>query len=224
MPMKGSGATALREIDRFDGGVGWIAYPEERMQRASHALVDGDDVWVIDPVDADGLDDLLADHGEVAGAVVLLDRHTRDAGAIARRHGVAVHRPAWMRGVDSEVDAPVETLGNTVGSTDYAVHKLIDTPVWREASLYHPEDGTLVVPESLGTAPYFLTGGEQFGVHPMVRFTPPRDLGDRAAERVLVGHGEGVMSDAAAAIRDTVANSRRRAPRLYAEAIRDLVA
>lgn len=222
--MKGSGATALREIDRFDGGVGWMAHPEERMQRASHALVDGDDVWVVDPVDADGLDDLLADHGEVAGVVVLLERHTRDAGAVARRHDVAVHRPAWMSGVDADVDAPVETLENTVGSTGYTVHKLVDTPVWREAYLYHPEEATLVVPESLGTAPYFLTGDERIGVHPMLRFTPPRDLGDRAAERVLVSHGEGVMSDAAAAIRDAVANSRRRAPRLYAEAIRSLVA
>jgi len=223
MPMKGSGATALREIDRFEGGVGWIAYPEERMQRASHALVDDGDVWVIDPVDADGVDGLLADLGEVAGVVVLLDRHTRDADVIARRHGVSVHRPAWMDSVDSDLSAPIEDLGRTLGESGYAVHELLDTPVWREAYLYHADDRTLVVPEALGTAPYFRTAGERVGVHPMLRLWPPRDLGDRAADRILVGHGEGVMRDAAAAIGDTVGNARRRTPGLYAEAVRDLV-
>ncbi len=61
MAMKGSGDADLTVIDEFTDGVGWIAYPDETMERASHALsVDGD-VWVLDPVDADGVDDLLAD-------------------------------------------------------------------------------------------------------------------------------------------------------------------
>ena len=58
MGLKAAGDARLHEIDRFDGGVGWIAYPEETMERASHALAvhdeegDADEVWVIDPVDA----------------------------------------------------------------------------------------------------------------------------------------------------------------------------
>ena len=66
MGMKGDGEADLHEIDRFDGGVGWIAYPDEAMERASHAVAvpneesETDDVWVFDPVDAPGLDALDA--------------------------------------------------------------------------------------------------------------------------------------------------------------------
>src|SRR5699024_3715660 len=83
MPMKDTGRTDLVTIDRFDGGVGWLAHPDERMQRASHALSTDDGVWLVDPVDADGLDDLLAEEGDVAGVVILLDRHKRDAARLA---------------------------------------------------------------------------------------------------------------------------------------------
>ena len=84
MPMKGSGpATDFEEIDRRDEGVGWIAYPDERMERASHAFAVDGEVWVVDPVDVDGLDELLAEFGDVAGVVTLLDRHKRDADTVA---------------------------------------------------------------------------------------------------------------------------------------------
>ncbi len=221
--MKGSGSTSLREIDRFEGGVGWLAYPDERMQRASHALADDDGVWVIDPVDARGLDDLLSDLGTVRGVVLLLDRHRRDAATIARRHGVAVHRPSWMSNVDSELDVPIDDVENTLDGTGYRVHKLVDWPVWREAYLYDEARGTLVVPEALGTAPYYCTSDERLGVHPMLRALPPTELADVAVDRVLVGHGEGIHEDATRAVRDAVRNSRRRAPALYARTVREFV-
>jgi len=69
MELKADGDADLHEIDRFDRGVGWIAYPGEAMERASHAIAvpneesETDDVWVFDPVDAPGVDDLLADPG-----------------------------------------------------------------------------------------------------------------------------------------------------------------
>ena len=224
--MKGSGATDLREIDRFDGGLGWIAYPDEQMQRASHALVGDDGVWLVDPVDADGLDDLLAELGEVAGVAVLLNRHARDAGAIAARHGVDVHRPAWMADVDPKVDAPegvaIRDTGGRLGDSGYRVEKLTDSFGWREAVAYDPDGRTLVVPESLGGASYFLAGGEQVGVHPALRLLPPRALADYDAERLLVGHGEGVLADAAGAIRDAIDGSRRRAPGLYLDTVREM--
>jgi hypothetical protein len=51
--MKGSGvARDWREIDRYDRGIGWIAYPEETMQRASHVLASDGGAWVVDFVDA----------------------------------------------------------------------------------------------------------------------------------------------------------------------------
>ena len=219
MPMKGSGETEVEIVDRFDGGAGWIAYPDERMQRASHAIEGDDGVWVVDPVDGDGVDELLSDLGEVAGVVTLFERHRRDAGTFAERHGVSVHVPEWMSGVASEIDAPVERFGSTIGGFDSI--RLVDNPLWQEAVLFDGE--TLVVPEAVGTASYFLTRDERLGVHPMLRIRPPRSLLSYDVERVLVGHGAGVLDGAVDAIRDAVENGRRRTPTLYANAIRDLL-
>ncbi|MCU4718991.1 hypothetical protein [Halapricum hydrolyticum] len=224
MPLKGSGPARMREIDRYDGGVGWIAHPDEQMQRASHAVVgENGGVWVLDPVDTDGVDDLLAEYGEVEGVAVLLDRHKRDAATVARRHDVPVYVPEWMSGVASELDALVERVHVDLGDSGFGVHELIDTPLWQEAVLYGEHDETLVVPEALGTAEYFLTGEETLGVHPALRLKPPRSLRRFAPERVLVGHGEGVLGDAAGAIADALRGARRRAPRLYAETVRSML-
>lgn len=231
MPMKGSGSTELQEIDRGDDRVGWIAHPDEGMQRASHALVDSDGdgnengteedgVWLVDPVDAGGLDELLAEFGPVLGVVVLLDRHKRDAGAIARRHDVSVYRPTWMHSIDESIEAPVRALGTELGGTGYRVRKRLDLPIWKEAVLYRPDDGSLLVPESLGTVDYFCAPGERLGVHPMLRLTPPGDLGGLAVDHVLVGHGPGVTDDAQQAIRDAISGSRSRVPSLAWSALR----
>lgn len=218
MPMKGSGATELAEIDRFEGGVGWIAYPDERMQRASHALVGDDGVWLVDPVDASGLDGLVDEFGDVAGVVLLLDRHERDAAAIARRHDVSVYVPSWMSGMS--LDAPTERFSGTLGETGYRLRK-IATPLWQEAALYHAEERTLVVSEALGTAEYVRTDAERLGVHPALRLFPPRrSFRDCSPEHILVGHGAGIHADANAALSDALDGSRRRAPSLYAKTAR----
>lgn len=152
MPAKASGrATAVREIDRFEGGIGWLAHPEERMQRASHALVAGDGVWVVDPVDFDGLDDRLATLGSVAGVVVLSNWHARDAGVIAARHDVPVHVPAWVTRVAGRVDASVERFDDELADTGYQTRRITPHPLWREAALFNPDDGTLIVADSVGT-------------------------------------------------------------------------
>lgn len=222
MPMKGSGeATEYREIDRREHGVGWIAYPSETMQRASHAFeVDGE-VWVVDPVDVDSLDDLLAEFGEVAGVVTLLDRHKRDAATIANRHDVAVSVPTWMDGVAPELDAPVDRVHSTLGDTGCRIHRLIDNRFWQEAALSIDVDDTLLVPESVGTASYFRTSGERLGVHPMVRLFPPSELRRFSPERVLVCHGDGVHDDTSRALADAVSNARRRTPRLYGQILKN---
>ena len=105
--MKGSGqAAAWQEIDEFDGGTGWIAYPDERLQRASHALVSGDGRYLVDPVAFDGIGKFLDERGGVAGIVVLLNRHKRDAAELANRFEVPVYLPEFMNGVARELDAP----------------------------------------------------------------------------------------------------------------------
>ena len=218
MPMKGDGSTTLAEIDRFDGGVGWIAYPDETMQRASHALETDDGLWLVDPVDATDLDELLGEFGDVAGVVVCLDRHKRDAARIARRHDVSVHIPRWMSGVAAKLDAPIERVDGHLGETDYELFEIRNSsvPPWQEAGLYNAETGTLVVPESVGTASYFTVDSERLGVHPMLRLLPPRDvLGRFSPDRVLVGHGNGVFDDAAGALSDALAGSKRNAVSLY---------
>jgi hypothetical protein len=237
MPMKGSGRGECREIDRRAGGVGWIAHPEETMQRASHALAvggttgggsaDGEpagdaDVWLVDPVDAEGLDALLAPFGDVAGVVTLLDRHERDAAALARRHGVSAWVPSWMGGVAASLDAPVERFDGELADTGYRLREVVNNPVWKEGLLYDEDDGVAVIPEAVGTASYFRARDERLGVHPMLRLLPPRRaFRELAPDRVLVGHGAGIERDATAALRDALDGSRRRAPGAYAKAFRD---
>lgn len=225
--MKADGHAELHEIDRFEGGVGWIAYPDETMQRASHALAvpneesETDDVWVIDPVDAPGLDELLAEFGTVAGVVVGLDRHKRDSAAVATRHEVPVYVPEWMTGVAGELDAPVERFGSRLADTGFEAFRIRDSslPPWQEVGLFDGE--TLVVPESLGSSSYFRGERERLGVHPMLRLTPPSDaLSGLNPDRVLVGHGVGVLDDAGLALEDALSGSRRKAPGLYAKTIR----
>jgi len=226
MPMKATGtATGFAEIDRFEDGVGWIAHPDEEMRRASHALRvpagEGDDedgVLVVDPVDADGVDDLFAEFGDVRGVVVLMDRHGRDAAAIAERHDVPIYVPSF---VDPGIDARTQPVTDRLPGTDFEVLRTVDIPGWDEAALYDGE--TLVVGDAVGTAKYFTTGEERVGVHPMLRVKPPRALEGLHPERVLVGHGEGVLHDGAGALAYALDGARRRAPKAWLGALRSMV-
>lgn len=222
MTLDGSQPEAEYEaVDRWDGGVGWLARPDETMRRTSHALATEAGVWVVDPVDAPGVDDLLAEYGDVAGVVVLLNRHYRDADEVARRHDVPVYVPSWFDRVD-DVDAPLRRFDGRLPDTDYRLVNVFDAFGWEEAALYDDESGTLVVPEAVGNAPYFTTAGERLGVHPMLRLTPPTVLRGLRPERVLVGHGPGVLDGAADALDDAIDGSRRRTPKLLVDTVRSL--
>jgi hypothetical protein len=224
MPIKETGdGTDLQEIDRWEHGVGWLAYPGEQMQRASHAIeVDGE-VWIVDPVDCDGVDELVGEFGTVAGVVVLLDRHKRDAATVANRHDVAVHIPEFMKGIADEFDAPVELIHRELADTGYGVHQVKNNSFWKEAALYGEDSHTLVVPESIGTSSYFRTPSERLGVHPVVRLFPPRKLSRLSPDRVLVGHGQGVHEDAPEALQVAIDGSRSRAPAVYAKTAKSLL-
>ncbi len=218
MALKGSGrATNFEVVDRFDGGLGWVAYPDETMRRTSHALAVDGDVWLIDPVDAEGIDELLADLGEVRGVVVLMDRHSRDAVTFARRYDVPVYVPPF---VDVDVDAPTEQLVGRLPDSEFQVVQTVDWPGWSEAALYDGE--TLVVGDLVGSVEYFVAGPERIGVHPMLRVIPPRVLREFSPERVLTGHGDGVMENGAAALQTAVDGARRRAPKVWLRGLRSL--
>jgi len=209
-------ATEYERIDAWEGGVGWIAHPEETMERAGHALATDDGAWLVDPVDAAGVAALIATVGDVAGVVVLSNHHVRDAAVFADRYDVPVTLPAPMTGVVADLDGPVERLdvGDAVGG-----YELLEVAhsgeTWQEYALY---DGTtLVASESVGGADYLRAGDERLGVMLLRRLTPPRDaFADLAPERVLSGHGPGVHEDAAAALEDALRNARRRFPRALA--------
>ena len=215
MPVKGTGLGSFVEIDAFDGGVGWLAHPEETMERAGHALFEGGDVWLVDPVDAEGLDDRLDERGRVRGVVVLYNYHRRDASAIAARHGVPVLLPAGMTALsDADVAAPVRRFEGRLGDTGYFLRPVTRNRVWQEWALFDGE--TLVVAESVGTAPYFLAPGERLGVSLARRPVPPGEtLADVEPARVICGHGEGVATDAAGELRRALEGARRTAPRMY---------
>ena len=187
-----------RFCDELPFGFGWIADEPPRLERASHALVDDGSVWLVDPVDDPALDERIAAAGRVVGVIQLLDRHGRDAAALAARYEVPLH---------------VAPLDDVPGSP-FRVLRTVDFPKWREAALWWPEHDTLVVADALGTASYFLAPGETLAVHPLLRPFPPRSLGKLAPEHVLCGHGEGVHgARAAPALREAMSSARRAIPR-----------
>lgn len=183
------------EVTEWPGGLSWIAHPDEQAQRASHALETAAGVWIVDPVDAAGLDGRVAELGEVAGVLVIQDRHTRDAVQVARRHDVAVYVPDWMSLVRDKLETAAESVGSALPGTDYTVERLIDTDDWEEAILINDTTNTMVVPEALGTLPAFQEDDNDLGVHPALD-DPPQRLTEWDPERILVGHGTSVHSEA----------------------------
>ena len=169
------------------------------MARASHALVADGRVWVIDPVDVDGLDERIHALGEPAGVIQLLDRHRRDCPNVAKRLGVERLKLPFG-GVPNSPFEPVPVVQNKF---------------WNEVALWWPERKALIVPESVGCADYFRGGNEEVGIHPMRRFSPPRkELGRFEPEHLLTGHGTGTHGpQTAAALSDSLANARRRIPK-----------
>jgi hypothetical protein len=191
----------IRFVDELDVGFGWIAAEPAYMHRASHALAEGGRVWLVDPVDGGGLDERLRVLGEPAGVVQLIDRHARDGAALAERYGVPLH----------------VTPFDGVPGSPFDVRRVVRLPLWKEVALWWPARRVLVAADALGTLRYFRAPGEKLGVHPLLRLTPPRSLAGLEPEHVLCGHGWGVHGpEAAAALREALATSRRRIPSVLA--------
>jgi hypothetical protein len=172
--------------------------PDEVLRRTSHAVLAGDGVWLTDPVDGAGIDERIRALGEPAGVVQLLDRHSRDCEVVARRLGIPLHVTPF----DGVSRAPFE------------VRKIVRLPSWREVTLWFPAERILVTGDALGSVGYFRAANEPFGVHPLLRLTPPKKaLGDLQPTHLLFGHGEGYHgADGEAALREALATARVRMP------------
>lgn len=192
----------MRFCDELDFGFGWIA-DDDPIRRASHALVAGGGVWLVDPVAWPEAQRRALELGEPRGVIQLLDRHGRDTVELAQQLRVPHHRVP--EGVDG---APFELL------------RVVGLRVWREVALWWPERRTLVVADALGTAAYFRAPGEQLGVHPGLRLRPPRSLRRVFPEHVLCGHGEGVHVDASHALHEALRTARRRLPAAILNGVR----
>ena len=193
---------SLEACDELEGGFGWTE--PGFLARTSHALEVGGAVLVFDPVDAPGIDERICALGEPEAVVQLLDRHERDSVSIAARLGVPHLR---MELGDSKA------RGRLV--------RIVWNRFWREVAFWEPERRVLVVADALGTVGYFIAPGEAIGVHPLLRLSPPRALGELEPEHILCGHGAGVHGPGAyLALREALATSRRRLPRALAGSLR----
>lgn len=184
----------MRRVDEIDGAVGWLD-DEDRMRRASHALGDGERVWLVDVVDHPQLDEWVGPLGRPVAVLQLLDRHDRDCAAVAERLGVPLHLAP-----DSLPGTPFELL------------PVLSSRWWRERALWWPERRVLVCADALGTIPFFRAGDEPVGVHPFLRPRPPRSLRGLEPVHLLVGHGEGIHGRPEV-LADALRTARRRIPR-----------
>ena len=191
-----AGDPAIRFCDDFGSdGFSWIV--DEPLTRTSHALAADGKVWLIDPVDWPEAVERARTLGEPAAVIQLLDRHNRDCWSLATRLGVAHHvTPVQLR------ESPFEYI------------PVVSRKRWQECTLWWPATRTLVTADALGTNSFYTGGKSAVGVHLLLRLTPPRALARYDAERLLVGHGEGIASGAASAIRDALRRSRRDLPRV----------
>jgi len=197
----------VRYCDELDVGFGWIA--DEFLMRCSHALVVDGRVWLVDPLDGEGVEERVRAAGAPAGVIQLLDRHNRDCRAFAERLDIPHH--TVPRGPLE--GAPFEFL------------PIRDRWFWQEVALWWREPGVLVCADALGTLPAYRAGGERLALHPLLRPLPPRRaLAGIEPRHVLCGHGEGVHGDdTPAALREALATARRRLPRAWLRGLSGVV-
>lgn len=200
-----------RACDRWADGVGWRAHPRETGARTSHAVRADEGIWLFDPLDAPGIDALLAELGTVAGVAVLSDYHARDAAVFADRYNVPVTVPAWLTRVADRVDAPVERVADGVAGFD--LRPVRPLSAWHECVAYRERDRTLYVPDYLSSSAKFTVGDERIGLPSLSRLRPPRaTFADCEPARILCGHGEGIFDEATPALRHCLDGARVRVP------------
>lgn len=208
--------TSCRLIDRFDGGVGWLAHPDKAGRRASHAILgEESDVWLFDPLDASGIDAEIRTLGNAAGIVVCSAYHARDAAAFSRRFDVPVFVPTWLDRIPAQLpgDVPIETVDDEIETSGFRVRKRVHSPAGLKESRTDGRTRRCTSPicwERHSRISRAANGSPSLLVRPV----PPTDVfAGLAPERILVGHGHGISNDAANALADALKQARRGFPR-----------
>lgn len=200
-------------IDECDLGFGWLAHPDEEGMRASQSFRFDEEVWLVDPLDAPGIDDHIDELGEVVGVTVCSSMHTRDAEVFARRYDVPVYLPEGMSRVPDLIDAEIRWYEEEFPARDVTVIRRNPFPAYDEANLYHEPTRTLYIADAIGTTPWHTVGDETIGAQAILRLFPPNELLTITPERICFGHGVGVFTDAGDALEETVTAGQRRFPR-----------
>jgi hypothetical protein len=191
--------TAVTFDGPVDGILSWIHPRPSFMQRAGHAIAVDGRVWVVDPPDGDAVAERIRELGEPAGVLQLLDRHPRDCQALAAQLEVPLHVTPF----DGLPGAP------------FTAFSILRLPFWKEVGVWFAQQRILVVPEALTAAEAMVAPGEDVGVHPMLRLTPPASLRRYDPQHLLLGHGPAVHGPAASAAIDTaLGGARKRVPSL----------
>ena len=191
---------SVRFVDELEDGAGFGWTEDATLRRTSHALAEDGRVWLIDPIDGDGVEQRIRALGEPGGVIQLIDRHSRDGAALATRLGVPLH-----------------VVPESLPETPFRFVQLLRGRWWKEAALWWPDRRVLVCADALGTVPFFRVGDEPVGLHPFYRLKPPRALEGFPVEHLLVGHGEGLHGETAgAAVDQALRTGRRRFPRWLA--------
>src|SRR3954471_22269046 len=196
---------------QIDEAVPWaVSFPvmKEPLQRTWHALADEGRVWLVDPVDDEATRAKAEALGGGGGGIHLLDRHTRSGPGLAEHYGVPLHA----------LPAPAPVAG-----APFEAFSIVGVPGWKEVGLWWSRHRALVVPEAVGTVPYFAVG-RRVGVHPFLRGLPPgKPLRRHAPDHLLCGHGVPLHEDAAGAIDEALGASRKDIPRAMARSIRSFL-
>lgn len=137
----------MESIEEHECGLSWVM--DEPMARASHALLDGDDVWLIDPVDEGEAIERATTLGRPRAVIQLLDRHNRDCETLAGRLGI-----------------PWERVPRSLEGTPFEVVEVMRRRRWKEIALHWRERDALIVAEAVGTAPLFALGKGRSGCTP----------------------------------------------------------
>lgn len=188
-------AVSARIFENGDIGISWVV--DEPMARASHALTDGERVWLIDPVDDEAAIEHALTLGKPAVVFQLLDRHNRDCREVAERLGI------------DHVALPLEMRG-----TPFEAIEVVDNRFWKERALWWKKTRTLIVAEALGSSRMFNPSPAGAGVHIGLRAAPPRGkLGTYNPQHLLMGHGRPINGDrATGALQEALDRSRRDLP------------